>query len=367
MKTEFIKPIFIGERFDEHSIPVEVLKDLAAYEGLVVETAKWLYLQENHNRQRVPRGFTDGFALHLSRIDEGSAAAVLDRTSLHSDLFPNEYGEWFDKARDRIIEVIRVAASGQAFDTLLPKSILSLFDKFGRSLREHEKLEFAFGDSTITYDGKIRKSLVLQTASEYRTEEQLRGAISELDAEKRTLTFKLVNGKKIIGTYAPEVKEQAVTALGAFGEALVLADCVVVRDQKDLIRSIENVSRIEPLDPLDVPARLEALFLLTDGWLDGEGIAPKKNEMDWFSHAWLMYWPSSDALPHVYPTLEGGVQAEWSFEKCIVDFELNLSTKYGSGTCISSDGRVLFVFEVSLDTPDGWKTLSTRVSEAGKM
>ena len=35
VKTEFLKPRLVGHRFEEHSIPVEVLKDWAAFEGLI--------------------------------------------------------------------------------------------------------------------------------------------------------------------------------------------------------------------------------------------------------------------------------------------------------------------------------------------
>lgn len=286
MKSEFIKPKLVGERFNDHSIPVEVLKDWAAFEGLIAETAKWLYLQENSERQRVPRGFADGFALHLSSVGEGSAVATLDRIHPPGSLLPDIHAEWFEKARDRILEVMSAVSAGISIDALLPKNLLFYFDQFGRSLRETERVEFQSGNNPVViYDTRVRKALVLRTASEYRTEEQLRGAISELDAEKGTLTFKLVNGRKISGTYTKEVRGQAVAALGSFGESLVLAECIVVRDQSDTPKSIEGISRIEPLDPLDVPARLEALALLRDGWMDGESLAPPKDGLTWFSSA----------------------------------------------------------------------------------
>lgn len=366
MNTEFLKPTLIGERFDEHSIPVEVLKDLAAFESLIIETAKWLYLQENQGRQRVPRGFADGFALHLSGIGEGSAVAILDRSSPCSDLFPDAHAEWFDKARERVIEVIQVAASGRSFDSLLPNRILAIFDRFGRSLRETEQVQFmASSGANVTYDAKIRKSLVLQTASEYRTEAQLRGEISELDAENGTLTFKLVNGKKIRGTYSPEVKGEAVAALGTFGEALVMVECTVVRDQSDSPRSLENITRIEPLDPLDVPARLEALSLLSDGWLDGAGRAPNKEGLAWLSHAWTTHWPGDKVLPYVYPTPEGGIQAEWTFKVTGVELDLNLLTKRGTLTILErASGQEISEQELALDSADGWKALLNATTEA---
>jgi S-methylmethionine-dependent homocysteine/selenocysteine methylase len=72
MKTEFIQPRFDGARFAEHTLPLEVAKDLAAYETLVVELAKHLYLQDHPGRQRVPKGFDADFHLHLEKVDDGT-------------------------------------------------------------------------------------------------------------------------------------------------------------------------------------------------------------------------------------------------------------------------------------------------------
>ena len=73
---------------------------------------------------------------------------------------------------------------------------------------------------------------------------------------------------------------------------------------------------------MDVPAQLSELREMEDGWLDGEGVAPG-HEL-----AGLAVQPDSTVatrndlpLPHVYPTVEGGVQAEWS----ISHHEISLS------------------------------------------
>lgn len=47
MKIEFLQPKFDGARFTEHTLPLEVVRDLAAYEELVTELAKRLFLSEN--------------------------------------------------------------------------------------------------------------------------------------------------------------------------------------------------------------------------------------------------------------------------------------------------------------------------------
>lgn len=61
----FLSPRLEGDRFNEHAIPLELLKDLAVLEEMVIEVAKWWYLQDHKDRRRTPRGFTDGIALSL--------------------------------------------------------------------------------------------------------------------------------------------------------------------------------------------------------------------------------------------------------------------------------------------------------------
>ena len=57
--VEFLNPRLVGDRFADHAIPLEVLKDLSALEELIVEVAKWHFLQENSERKRIPKGFAE--------------------------------------------------------------------------------------------------------------------------------------------------------------------------------------------------------------------------------------------------------------------------------------------------------------------
>ena len=83
-KEPFIQPKFVGPRFDENTLPLSAAKDLVAYEELVVELAKHLYLTKNRDRQRVPKGFADGFHLHLeNRLGIGVRFLGLNVSSEH--------------------------------------------------------------------------------------------------------------------------------------------------------------------------------------------------------------------------------------------------------------------------------------------
>ena len=75
MSTEpFLEPRLVGALFEGHAIPLEVLKDLAVLQDMIVEVAKWKFLQVNPDRKRSPRGFADGI---LAKV--GRARARLDK------------------------------------------------------------------------------------------------------------------------------------------------------------------------------------------------------------------------------------------------------------------------------------------------
>lgn len=371
MKSEFLRPHLVGPRFDEHTIPIEVLKDWAAFENLVIETAKWLYLQKYPERQRVPRGFASGFALHLSGVQKGSAVPVLDRIHPPASLIPGPYSEFFDQARDRILEVISAAATGMAIDHLLPRGLLSFFDQFGRSLRDDERMEFVRDSQRlpVTYTKAVRKGLVLRNASEYRSEEEIRGSVVELNVKSHTFTFEFISGLKAVGMYGPEVRDEAHSALAEYeaSKALALVRCIVVRDQSDTAKSIESVTHIEVLDPLDVTARLEQISLLRDGWLDGDGLAPAKDGLRWLRDAWKSHWPEDVALPHLYPTAAGGVQAEWEVENLEVSAEFDLSVRNIDLLVVDTDnGTVITEKSIQLDIDHGWQEFAGQVRNPAK-
>lgn len=108
---EYLSPRLVGSRFEQHSIPLEVLKDLAALEELIVEVAKWHYFAvSNKDRKRIPKGFVDQVSLKVTGINEGSAIPLIVLTiasAVGDTLFPIDQHECFEKARDSVISNCR--------------------------------------------------------------------------------------------------------------------------------------------------------------------------------------------------------------------------------------------------------------------
>jgi hypothetical protein len=70
-----------------------------------------------------------------------------------------------------------------------------------------------------------------------------------------------------------------------------------------------------------VTERLDELKGMQDGWLDGEGTAPTDAALDWLIAWFGVNFDVDLPIPHLYPTLAGGVQAEWSLGA----FEISLN------------------------------------------
>lgn len=87
---------------------------------------------------------------------------------------------------------------------------------------------------------------------------------------------------------------------------------------------------------LNIRARLDDFRKLTDGWADGMqaaadwgngyGIAPSPAGLDWLADEFAKHYPPHAPLPYLYPTPEGGVQAEWSLGPQEISLEVNLAT-----------------------------------------
>jgi hypothetical protein len=72
--------------------------------------------------------------------------------------------------------------------------------------------------------------------------------------------------------------------------------------------------------------RLEELKSIKVGWLDGTGEKPGTEGIDWIGHFFENIAPAGTWLPSLYPTPEGGIQAEWPGKASL---EINLPDHIG--------------------------------------
>lgn len=169
MKIEFLKPRFTGPRFDMHTLPVDVARDLAAYEELVIELAKHLWLTDHPSRERVSKGFEKGFSLHLEgMIEDGSAKPLLAWVTSGALALAGANASYFEQARDLVAECVSASANNLPLPDKFPKNLLDYFNVFGRSLRDGEAVDLPRPSApAAVLNPERRKALVLAARKVY--------------------------------------------------------------------------------------------------------------------------------------------------------------------------------------------------------
>lgn len=370
MKKPFVAPRLVGARFDDHTIPLELLKDLAALEELVVAVAKWKFV-EQHGRLRAPKGFTDHLSIDLSSVTEGSAVPniVIEYNDPTAGLFAAANEDYFYQAVQAIGNAIDAAEHGTSITEHVPAALLGYFDRFGRGLRDGETLEFRPGTDRPARLSKLtRRRLLLASQNQVLTDEvTVRGVVPEIDQAKMSFELVLADGKKITAKMDAIHLDTILEATRGFREGVKISVSGVGRfDRFEKLHSldlIEDAVIIESNDPL---ARLDELRLLRVGWLDGRGVVPSPQEFDWVESFFRDQYPATLPTPFIYPTAEGGFQFEWRTGNQDVSLEITPRDKTAELHGLNiKDGADTFM-ELNLEAKSDVDSLIDFISKAAK-
>lgn len=118
---------------------------------------------------------------------------------------------------------------------------------------------------------------------------------------------------------------------------------------------------------MNIPARLKELRNLKDGWLEGKGIAPNHNELDWLAREFEHNYSDELPLPYVYPTEEGGIVLEWMIIPNDVSLEIDLRKHHGEWHCFNMnmdmDGEETDTDTFDLNRAKDWGRLVDKIRE----
>lgn len=355
LKEAFAIPRFTGARFDAHTLPVDVARDLAAYEALIVNLAKHLYLQANPKRKRVPRGFSDNFRLDIERIEEGSTKPHLVAMAVAGELFGclGESQGYFGQARDLVAECI--AAPANALPESFPKELLSHFNQLGRSLREGEAMELP---RRHRQDGAVltptkRKELVLAAEKTYEKEASLSGVIMELDWAKSTFRLHMTDGGQCTVTM-PDAARETVREFGGRERHQVVLKGVVAYDSSDRLKNVVTVDSLEVIKNHAISSRLEEIAQLEDGWFEGGGLALDEGCLAQIADH-LADYPDDVPLPLIVPTQDGNLLLEWQ-AKGFPSLDIDLANMQASFHAFDENGEDV-ERDFDLKDEDDWRLL----------
>ena len=365
----FLRPRLRGARFEDASIPLQVLADLAALREMVIEVAKWRFLEANPDRRRAPRGFTNRIELKLTGIEEGSAVPVIDLVSTESSLngLSLPYQDYYEMARDDIVRTVAsVSENAQTGDIItLPSKYLGYFNRVGRGLRDREYFEFDVpnGSTPARLTREVRNTL-LQAASitEITQEINLRGTVPEADQDNMSFELQQVHGMKVVCPLLDLHRDTIIHAFAGYEDNVrILVQGIGRFDLQNRLTGVESIDSVSILEPLDVPARLDELRAMKDGEYDGFGSAPSHEGLDWLSNTFEIYYPDDLPLPNTYPTPEGGLEMEWSEGLQTIIFGIDLATHEGEWLQFDKSSDSELSQELNLDTSEGWQWVSSQI------
>lgn len=368
--SQSISPRLSGGRFDDHTIPLEVLKDLAALEELLLELARVEWLKDHQDRQRTPRGFSEGVSLTLVRVTEGSAIAEIRPRFDGADLFPPEVIRYFFRAWETLAGAVADAAGPNPRYGILPEKLVGYFNRLGRSLKPGEAMEFpsaiAGAAPRLTSETRRRILLSSSTVKSYTEEVTLWGTVPEADQEKSTFDLQLVDERRV---KAPLPTEHAEAILAAFngykkGTRIRLRG-IGEKNRSGKLLTIESIEQAILLDALDVPSRLDEFRALRKGWLDGDGLSFDSAGLDKLAAAFTNHYPDELPLPYTFPTETGGIQFEWLLKPVEASLEVDLETMSGWWHALNHETDVDAEESLDLSVTAGWARLAVLLNESG--
>jgi hypothetical protein len=362
MQQDFVKPHLEGQRFADHSIPLELLKDFSALEEMLIAVAKWEYLRENPGRERVTKNFSRGLELKLAQVEEGSAIAAIVLS--FSTLIPSHTATYLERARTQVIEAIASAADGQ--QPALPSQFLAYFDRLGRGLRDDESMSFTRNNGTAArLTPTVRKRLIDAAHIQSWSEEIfLRGKVCEFDPARGSFELELRDGSKVKAPLHEQHREAIFEAARSYPDNdYILVQAIALKDRASKLKSIQTVEQISDLDPMDVGLRLDELSQLQSGWLNGKGRGFDRGRLDKLVAQFDRFYPGDLSLPHIYPTAEGGVQAEWSIGTWEVSLEIDVGSLLGDYQAFNIASRECKEIAINLNIEEGWVALRNQLTQ----
>ncbi|MCL1478281.1 hypothetical protein MIH18_15415 [Marinobacter sp. M3C] len=363
-RVPFLKPRMAGSRFDDHAIPLDMLKEFAVLEEMIVEVAKWHYLNDHPKRERSPRGFTKGISVKLTAVDEGSAMPDMSLFVDQRQLIAPANQNYFERARDSIVDAIEAAAQHTEIKKHLPEFLLGYFDKLGRGLRQDEFIDFApeaVGRGARLNQTTRRALRLASTQLQELTEEvSLRGVIPEADQAKLTFEIETIGGQRVSGPIPMQHFDTIVKAFNGYRDGLrVSIQGIGLYNRNGQLKSMEEVEHVTLLDERDVGARIDELRLLKSGWLDGKlGKALDSDQLNWLESRLDSYLSDPLPSPYLYPTAEGGVQLEWSICRYEITLDINLAAKSGHLHALYMPTEEETELQVNLSEDNGWENVT---------
>jgi len=142
-----------------------------------------------------------------------------------------------------------------------------------------------------------------------------------------------------------------------------------VKDQ-DSVSSFSRVATtlLDGPSLSDFKERLQEFKSLEAGWYDGiEGCPLSAEGIDWLTETWFRFYPylNSVVVPYLFPTVDGHVQAEWTFGYREVILTIDINNHRGSWHYMdmqTMSDEADEEREIDLEQPEEWSWIFQKIS-----
>ena len=370
IENVFLAPKLEGKRFDDHAIPVELLEDFGVLQELIFEIAKDIYLKQNPERQRVPKGFTEEVYLKLIAVQPGSAIPsfiLASAIGAATSLFPKNI-EYFEQAKAELISYIVQSEKNDITPEFKDKYKM-YFNRLGKNLLESESIILnpkSNSDYKASINKTTRKQIILSSNNnkEYSNTIFINAVVHEMNKENGT--FGIMFENKVFQEISYDNHFETIkNAFDDFeNKPLVSLKASGIFNSNDKLKKIDELESVDILDPLDISVRLKNLSELNEGWFNGEGKKLNGGKLEEFENLFNLYFNPHHPLPAVYPTIEGNIQLEWTIAEHEISLDVNLENFSAEYLCsnLSDDSTREFLIN-SLSKSEDWEIINNELSK----
>jgi hypothetical protein len=311
---------FDGGRFALQELPVDSVSELTTFQALFVEVAKHTYLNA-FNRRKLPNNFNRAAKLRICATAANTVGTVREGR-YDATLGVAELGV-LDECAPKTVEMLADAVRGGGEALSVSVEGRRLMAKIGESLGEEEVLTIA--------DGTRHRAVL-----DFPARETLR-ALAPKPSETPWLSADVRAEVEGIDDHEQQFRirheGQVLQVSFDLGERDILMEAVRMRPlrlvtgrlsggpRSAVLRELRVVGAAREIEVQKVWDRIQALESVPDGWLRGEGTRPtpvvRVRARAVLSRILVVH--SCIPRPGIFPTPEGGIQAEWVLDHHVVD------------------------------------------------
>jgi hypothetical protein len=197
---------------------------------------------------------------------------------------------------------------------------------------------------------------VLAAQKVYTKDVELLGTVGETDWEKQTIRLRLADGTAVVAPLPDGFLELARIA-GGKERTVAQVIGVGVYDAWDRLQKLAETRHMELLPNQALAAQIEDLGELKDGWLEGKGKSPNKDQLAWVTDKLVATFPEDLAFPEVGPTPEGGIFLEWIQKPWRISIEFLLPSHRCEFQATDTAAGKSVDAELDLDKAESWPAL----------